>query len=243
VTGLTFDMEPEFLALYERCRTETMTSIERMHALWSALRYVVHNRIDGDIVECGVWRGGSMMLSALTLGAAEGARRRLWLYDTFAGMSEPSDADVQAMSGLRARDVLAEAPRTEADPFWAIAPRATVESNMRATGYPADAVVYIEGPVEETLPAEAPDQIALLRLDTDWYESTKHELTCLWPRLAGGGVLIVDDYGYWRGARRAVDEYFSGAPILPLLARVDFTGRIAVKPFAGGVRLHAERRS
>src|SRR3954454_6292855 len=73
MTGLTFDMEPEFLALYERCRTETMTSIERMHALWSALRYVVHNRIDGDIVECGVWRGGSMMLSALTLGAAEGA--------------------------------------------------------------------------------------------------------------------------------------------------------------------------
>src|SRR5215212_6281758 len=66
-------MEPEFLALYERCRTETMTSIERMHALWSALRYVVHNRIDGDIVECGVWRGGSMMLSALALGAASGS--------------------------------------------------------------------------------------------------------------------------------------------------------------------------
>ena len=227
---LTFDMEPEFLALYERCRTETMTSIERMYALWNALRYIVRNRLDGDIVECGVWRGGSMMLAALTLAAEGEFERRLWLYDTFAGMPEPSAADVQAMSGRPAREILAEAPRTEDDPFWAIASRATVERNMRATGYPPDRLVFVEGPVEETLPSEMPDRIALLRLDTDWYESTRRELVHLWPRLVSGGVLIVDDYGYWRGARRAVDEFFEGERYAPLFARIDYTGRILVKP-------------
>ena len=80
------------------------------------------------------------------------------------------------------------------------------------------------------MPAEAPEEIALLRLDTDWYSSTKHELEHLYPRLAPGGVLILDDYGHWQGARRAVDEYFADNRITLLLNRVDGTARIAVKP-------------
>jgi hypothetical protein len=100
---------------------------------------------------------------------------------------------------------------------------------MRSTGYPDQRLHFIRGTVEETIPGAAPSRLALLRLDTDWYESTRHELLHLYPRLADGGVLIVDDYGHWEGARRAVDEYFAEHPPLPLLARVDYTARIAVK--------------
>jgi len=96
-------------------------------------------------------------------------------------------------------------------------------------GYPEQQIHFVEGLVEETLPAEAPEEIALLRLDTDWYSSTKHELEQLYPRLAPGGVLILDDYGHWQGARRAVDEYFAENQITLLLNRVDSTARIGVK--------------
>jgi O-methyltransferase len=104
-----------------------------------------------------------------------------------------------------------------------------VKEALRTSGYPEDRLHFVKGPVEQTLPAGAPEQLALLRLDTDWYESTKHELEHLYPRLTDGGVLIIDDYGHWEGARRAVDEYFeqSGKPLL--LNRIDYTGRIAVK--------------
>ena len=105
-----------------------------------------------------------------------------------------------------------------------------VRRNLASTGYPSDRLHFIRGRVEDTIPASAPESIALLRLDTDWYESTRHELTHLYPRLVRGGVLIIDDYGHWQGARQATDEYFSvlGSPVL--LHRIDYTGRIAVKP-------------
>jgi O-methyltransferase len=105
---------------------------------------------------------------------------------------------------------------------------AEVQAAMRSTGYPEHQIGYVSGRVEETIPESAPSEIALLRLDTDWYGSTRHELEHLYPRLVSGGVLIVDDYGHYAGARQAVDEYFAGRPIL--LARVDYTGRMAVKP-------------
>jgi hypothetical protein len=91
-------------------------------------------------------------------------------------------------------------------------------------------VHFIEAPVEESLPAHAPEQIALLRLDTDWYASTRHELEHLYPRLVPGGVLIIDDYGHWEGARRAADEYFGKIGEHLLLNRLDYAARIAVKP-------------
>lgn len=227
--SFTFDLEPEFLELYELCREQTMTSVERMYALYSAVRYVVANGIEGDFVECGVWRGGSVMLMAHTLLRLGVPDRTLWLYDTFAGMTPPSPHDVQEMSGRSACDILAGARKTEEDPFWGIAPRSVVSANLTATGYPSDRIRCVEGDVLETLPAHAPPQLALLRLDTDWYASTKHELEQLYPRLTRGGVLIIDDYGYWRGARRATDEYFATLPRPPLLHRIDYTGRVCVK--------------
>ncbi len=225
----TFDLEPEFLKLYEACREQTMTSIERMYALYKATLRVVDRNVPGDFVECGVWRGGSVMLIALTLLLRNSTDRTIWRYDTFSGMTPPSGEDVQEMSGRAASEILAEHERTPDDPFWGVAERAVVEKNLGATGYPH--VRFIEGDVLTTIPAQAPETISLLRLDTDWYSTTRHELEHLYPRIARNGVLIVDDYGYWRGARKATDEYFSGAatPSSPLLHRIDFTGRIAVK--------------
>lgn len=225
----TFDLEPEFLALYERCREQTMTSLERMYALYSATRHVVRSSVPGDFVECGVWRGGSMMLVALTLAALGSQDRALWLYDTFTGMTPPSGQDVQMMSGRPASEILAGQPRSADDPFWGIAGRPTVQENLFSTGYTPGQIRLIEGDVRDTLPSNAPATIALLRLDTDWYASTRHELEQLYPRVARGGVVIIDDYGYWSGARRATDEYLARLPHMPLLHRIDYTGRMFVK--------------
>jgi hypothetical protein len=101
---------------------------------------------------------------------------------------------------------------------------------MALSGYDAARLRFVKGKVEDTVPAQAPARIAILRLDTDWYESTRHELEHLDPRLSPGGVLIIDDYGHWAGCRQAVDEYFASRKLHALLNRVDYTGRIAVKP-------------
>lgn len=225
-----FDLEPEFLELHELCREQTMTSLERMHALYSATRNVIDNGLAGDFVECGVWRGGSVMLIALTLLRCGVRDRDLWLYDTFSGMTAPNAQDVQTMSGRAAADILRERPRTPDDPFWGISPRAVVERNLRSTGYPFERFHFVEGDVLTTLQTNAPHEIALLRLDTDWYESTRHELEHLYPRLVRGGVLLLDDYGYWRGARKATDEFLATVQPRPLLHRIDYSGRICVKP-------------
>lgn len=225
-----FDLEPEFLALHQRCAPMTMTSVERTYALHTAVRYLIDNRLDGDFVECGVWRGGSAMMMALTALDCGDADRDIWLYDTFSGMTAPGDHDRQAMSGEAAATIMAQNPRDEENPFWGVAPRKTVEANMLATGWPADHLRLVEGNVLDSLPATMPERIALLRLDTDWYDSTLHELETLYPRLCSGGVLIIDDYGYWTGARRAVDAFFSTLAHRPMMSRIDFTGRMIIKP-------------
>jgi O-methyltransferase len=225
-----FDLETEFLELHELCREQTMTSLERMYALWSATNYIVENDLPGDFVECGVWRGGSVMLMATTLLRRGDTTRDLWLFDTFDGMTAPTAEDLQAMSGRPAADILREHERTPDDPFWGIAARDAVERNLRSTSYPFERFHVVEGDVTATLPESAPDRISLLRLDTDWYASTRHELEQLYPRLVGGGVLIIDDYGYWRGARKATDEFVATLRPRPLLQRIDYTGRICVKP-------------
>jgi O-methyltransferase len=217
-------------AAFHRLRDQvgefTMTTAERLFALHEALRYLSAAGIAGDFVEAGVWRGGSSMMAALTL-AQLGDHRRVWLYDTFEGMPEPRADDVK-WTGESAASELGEASKTAgARNTWAYATIDDVRMNMARTGYPTELVTYVKGKVEETIPNQAPDEIALLRLDTDWYESTKHELEQLWDRLVPGGVLIVDDYGHWQGARKAVDEFFAGRP--QLLARVDYTGRMTVK--------------
>ena len=148
-----------------------------------------------------------MVATANTLIAHGDTDRRLWLYDTFEGMSEPTEEDVDFM-GQPADRLLGEQDRLQSDSIWCFSPLEQVRSVMQETGYPESKVNFVQGKVEDTLPQTKPESIALLRLDTDWYESTRCELEHLFPRMVDGAVLIVDDYGHWEGCRRAVDEYF-----------------------------------
>jgi predicted O-methyltransferase YrrM len=222
------DMGEHFHQQYVQISRFTMTSIERMYAMHEAARYIVRAAIPGDVVECGVWRGGSSMMAAMTL-TEEGDQRRLWLYDTFEGMPPPDDRDTR-WDGEPAAEKLARLQAEGgADARWAYASLETVRENMARTGYPDQLVRYVPGKVEETIPAQAPETIALLRLDTDWYESTLHELEHLWDRLSVGGILILDDYGHWQGAREATDEFFAKREIPAFLHRIDYSGRLAIK--------------
>ena len=199
--------EPGIEDIINRVRRYTMTSPARLTALCDALDYVVEYKIPGDFVECGVWKGGSSMAAALRLLRLGRLDISLYLFDTYEGMTAPTAHDRSRISGFSAALMLKHAP-THAK-LLARAPLEEVQQNMTATGYPEDMIYFVKGPVEKTVPAHAPEQISLLRLDTDWYASTKHELTHLFPRVSSGGVLIIDDYGDWEGARKATDEYFS----------------------------------
>jgi O-methyltransferase len=203
----------------------SMVSYDRLFALIVAVRYVVDHAIPGDFVECGVWRGGAMQAVAKTLLARGVTERDLHLFDTFEGMPPPTEED-RRLSGRSAQEVLDRRPRTHI--VWAIADLDDVRAGMSRTGYPAERVHYHPGLVEDTIPEHAPERIALLRLDTDWYESTRHELAHLYDRLTPGGVLIVDDYDFWEGSRQAVDEFVAETGARLLLAPVD-TSRVAVK--------------
>jgi O-methyltransferase len=206
----------------------TMTSQERIFGLIEAVKYIITNKIDGDMVECGVWKGGSMLAIAETLLKFNDSGRQLYLYDTFEGMSEPTEHDI-SFNDQKAERLLDADKNKEKNLTWAYSTLDTVKQTMSLSDYPEANIHYIKGKVEDTIPATIPNKIALLRLDTDWYESTKHELTHLFPRLVKGGVLIIDDYGFWKGARKAVDEYIAENNIQILLNRLDDTGRVAVK--------------
>ena len=201
----------------------TMTPYEKIATMVDATRYVARANIPGAIVECGVWRGGSMMAAALALREAN-VSRDLYLFDTFAGMSAPTNEDIDY------RDVPATGRYVETAAGdhneWCYASLEEVRNNMASTGYPEERLHFVRGSVLETLPCDEPRQIAILRLDTDWYESTLHELKHLYPRLSHRGVLIIDDYGYWRGCRKAVDEFFAEGG--PFLCRLDSTGVLGI---------------
>lgn len=206
----------------------TQTSVERVYGLIEAVRYLEAAQIPGAFVECGVWRGGSMMAVAQTLIQLNRTQRQLMLFDTFEGMNAPTADDV-TFDGRPAADKFSQTQRSKNSSSWCYASLEDVKNNLSLTSYPAERIQYIKGMVEDTIPAHAPAQIALLRLDTDWYESTRHELVHLYDRLAIGGVLIIDDYGHWRGSRKAVDEFLAERKIPLLLNRLDYSGRIAVK--------------
>lgn len=233
---IPFDPEKDFadqdlrdedaeLGILSQVGPYTMTSRANVSAMCRAVEYVVRTELAGAIVECGVWKGGSMMAAALRLLQLDAADRDLFLFDTYEGMVAPGERD---------RDRLGRQPAPETmtgvrDDRWCYCPVDEVRRNLQSTAYPRDRMYFIKGPVESTIPEHAPDQIAILRLDTDWYESTRHELEYLYPRLVRGGVLIIDDYGYWQGAQQAVDEYIRQHSLRLLLQRIDHSARICVK--------------
>lgn len=225
------DLSPEIQAAIDLAAPYTMTSIERLATLCMAVEHTVTNNVPGAFVECGVWKGGSSMVAAYTYSRLKRQDVDMFLFDTFEGMSEPSKEDVHASSGKSALQLL-EGNGRDAE-VWAYAPITEVKKNLQETGYPIEKLHFVKGKVEETLPQHAPAQISILRLDTDWYDSTKHELEHLFPRLSNNGILIIDDYGAWTGARKAVDEYFANLGQKPFLSRIDTTGRLYLK--TGGI--------
>jgi O-methyltransferase len=212
---------------YVRANHLSTSTDERLFATIMACRYVIEQRIEGDFVECGVWRGGNSVLAAGVFKSMK-TGRVAWLFDTFAGMTAPTDNDVNFRGEVA--DSKFKASQREGYNDWCYAPLEEVTVNFEKAGLLSDQVKFVKGDVAKTLAeaANLPRAIAVLRLDTDWYESTKAELEILYPRLATGGILIVDDYGHWGGARKAVDEYFARGR-RPFFQYIDQTGRIAVK--------------
>ena len=200
-----------------------MTGRERVKALVQATAYVVQNKIEGAFIECGVWRGGSVMAMALALKDM-GEVREIYLYDTFSGMVAPSPAD-----GDAAQKLFSELRISADSSRWLFCPVEEVKGNLSRTGYPSERLHFIKGKVEETIPKTIPEKIALLRLDIDFYASTKHALIHLFPRVSPKGVVIFDDYGRWPGVKKAVDEYIADNNLNLILHDLDRQARLSLK--------------
>ncbi|CAB4906968.1 MAG: macrocin O-methyltransferase [Actinobacteria bacterium] len=228
-TRLPVEVTSADAELIASLRPFTMTSAERLWSLIGAVRYVTDAGLAGDFVECGVWRGGSVMAMAKELNRLSVTDRQIWLYDTYAGMTAPTDFDVEAGTGVTATEMLSTTEIGDGNNVWCVAGRADVEANVRSTDYPFSNFHFVEGDVAQTLQTSVPEEIALLRLDTDWYESTRVGLEVLYPRLVPGGVCILDDYGHWQGARTAVDEYFAAQGHRPYMHPIDYSGRVFIK--------------
>lgn len=224
------DFEKIHSSIIEKVRPYTMTSPERLYGLIESVQYLIKNNISGAFVECGVWKGGSMMAIAETLLALGVNDRELYLYDTFEGMTAPTEADVDQLNRDAASQLKQDASKKAESVVWAYSGLEEVKQNIARTGYPSDKIHFIQGDILKTIPAQMPGKTALLRLDTDWYESTKHEMEHLYPQLVSKGILIIDDYGFWKGSKKAVDEYLQLHQIPLMLNRMDETGRSAVKP-------------
>ena len=220
--------DKEFMEIYNICKDYTMTSLERMYSLYNSTKYIIANKIEGDLVECGVWKGGSSMLMALLLKRYGIVDKKIYLYDTFEGMSEPSSVD-KTINGVNAATLLGNERKEKESSVWCYSPIEEVKSLLFSTGYPQENLIFVKGKVEDTLLEHVPGRISVLRLDTDWYESTKIELQILYPLLSEKGVLIIDDFGHWEGAKKAVTEYFMQNCNHQFLHRIDYTGRLIIK--------------
>jgi hypothetical protein len=219
------DMEAEFRDLYDRC-CETMTRLEGVYALYTSVGHVCKAKVPGAVVACGVFKGGTSMMCAMTM-QAHGETRDLYMYDTFGGMTPPGKRDRLLAPGTPTPEDW-ETYQRDGWNEWCYAPLEEVKQNLAKTGYPEEHLRYVVGPVQETIPTTIPERISVLRLDTLFYESTRHELEHLYPLVSSGGIVIIDDYGTWGGAKQAVDEYFEDkkSPVI----KIDVTTRLVVKP-------------
>ncbi|MCU1302654.1 MAG: methyltransferase FkbM [Candidatus Sulfotelmatobacter sp.] len=205
----------EFASLYRQVRGATMCSVARLRGLHSAVLHVVKKNIDGDIVECGCASGGSAALMALTLRQLE-VPRQLWLFDTFEGLPAPSSKDPD----FEIADMFTGTCVGTLTEVRGLFDRLDVTNN----------VTFVKGLFQETLPVTPIQSIAVLHIDGDWYESVKVCLDLLYDKVVPGGVIQLDDYGYWQGARKAVDDFMQARGIETPLQRLDYSGRFLVKP-------------
>lgn len=218
-------LDTHFSDIYKSCIDST--SIERMYALYKSIRHIIEKEIDGDFVECGVASGGSCVLMAKTLLKLKQTDRKIYLYDTFEGMPRPTERDI-GIDGINLIEFWEKHMKKFGKNRHSFS-LDEVKKNMYSTGYPKKNLIFIKGLVEKTIPKVTPKKISLLRLDTDYYESISHELKHLYPKVVNGGIIILDDYGGFLGAKDAVDEYFKEKNINVLLNRIDGTGRLCIK--------------
>ena len=220
------DMETAFNEIWAVVRPYTLTSKESGYALFKAVEYVTTQQIPGALVECGVYRGGSSMLMALAALHFGDHSRPLHLFDTFAGMTRPGVFDHSVITGDPLLAKWESGKRSDNLNEWVFASLAEVKQNFKLTNYPSHLLYTHVGDVASTLPNANVSSVAILRLDTDLYESTKVELEQLYPKVSERGFVIIDDYGHYAGARRATDEYLETRTPRPFLQRVNYTVRM-----------------
>lgn len=206
--------DERFWSLYATASPYSLLHVTGFYNLFQSVTYVSQSGIAGDFVECGCFLGGAAIFMGLLCDRL-GLDRSIHLFDTFDG--PPLDQE----------DVVFGQRHTghKLPPF-----EQTVRDNIREAGADISRYTFTVGRVEQTLPSCAIEDIALLRLDTDFYSPTKAQLEHLYPRLAVGGVLIIDDYGMFDGCRRATDEYFAETGDRPLLNRIDIGIWAGTKP-------------
>jgi len=214
----------------------TMTKYDRCVVLHNLVKYVDDTSVPGNLVECGVWKGGAAGIMALAHLRYGKEPRQLWLFDAWDDWPDPTSKDGSQFDDLQ-RGTLAKADNSGA--FEAC--RDLIENTI---GLAQDRVSYERGLFENTVPgaAERVGPIALLRLDGDWYESTKACLEEFFPKLVPGGVLVIDDYGWCDGCKRAVDEFLEAREIRSLLHYVDYSCRYLIKNEGGGRFLDSPAR-
>ena len=221
-----------FEEYYQICRKESLNvSKERFVSLYQSINYIYKNDIKGDFVECGVFMGGSAMMISFASKEFEKIDipiKNLWLYDTFEGMANPTIYDENILNEKAINELKNKKKKENLKDIWAYSSIDYVKQNITKTHIKPERVKYIKGLVEETLIKNKPKKISLLRLDTDFYESTKKELEELYPLLERGGILIIDDYGHWKGCKKAVDEYFKDKKNI-FFQQIDYSGLIGVK--------------
>ncbi len=234
LNSLTFNENDQkfFEENYKICEKESLNvSKERFLSLYQSVNYIYNNNIEGDFVECGVFRGGSAMmmaLSSLRFKTNEQNLKKIWLYDTFEGMANPSKFDTNIINQKAIEQLNKKEKKENKKDIWAYSSLDNVKKNIENIGYENEKVIYIKGLVEQTLINNQPEKISLLRLDTDFYESTKSELEYLYPKLEVGGIILIDDYGHWKGCKKAVDDYFKNKKNI-FFQQIDYSGIIGVK--------------
>ncbi len=197
----------------------------------NAVKHVKNQKIEGDFVECGVWKGGNLIIYN-SLNKKYNLGKKIFGYDTFSGMSEPTIHDNNFLN-INAKNEWEKNKKANnvnlSFNCYSSLDEVKKNINLAAGENSLESINLIEGKVENTLKINKnlPEKISILRLDTDWYESTKIELEILFPKLSNGGILIIDDYGQWKGSRKAVDEFFFNKNVV--MNYVDFSCRVIIK--------------
>ena len=208
----------------------TMVSDENIEFLISAIRYVKKNKIKGYYVETGIWKGGLSILSYLTFTNKNKNKMKFFLFDTFEGMPKPSKYDKKLNKDLsQVFDKWEKKIKTSEG--WNLSPINEVQKNIiKLCGKKSlNDFNFIKGKVENTLKIKKnlPKKICLLRLDTDFYNSTKAELDYLFNKVSKGGIIIFDDYSNWLGAKKAIDDFLKNKKYL--LCKIDNNSRFIIK--------------